>query len=69
VPFVVRLVWRLANGEPALPDGTPLWQVRLSRLTHASLYFLMIAMPVTGYLGNFDRVDYGIFEAPPIASC
>ena len=55
VPFIVRVVWRLANGAPALPDGMPLWQARLSRLTHALLYFLMVAMPVTGYLGNFGR--------------
>ncbi len=67
VPFVGRLVWRLVNGAPALPDGMPLWQVRLSRLTHAALYFLMIAMPVTGYLGNFGGVDYGIFRVPAFA--
>lgn len=67
VPFVVRLVWRLVNGAPALPDGMPLWQVRLSQLTHAALYFLMIAMPVTGYLGNFGGVDYGFFRVPPFA--
>lgn len=67
VPFVVRLVWRLVNGAPALPDGMPLWQVRLSGLTHAALHFLMIAMPVTGYLGNFGGVDYGLFQVPPFA--
>jgi cytochrome b561 len=67
VPFIVRVVWRLWNGAPALPDGMPLWQARLSRLTHASLYFLMIAMPLTGYLGNFGGVDYGLFRVPPFA--
>lgn len=67
VPFIVRVVWRLANGAPALPDGMPLWQARLSRLTHALLYFLMVAMPVTGYLGNFGGVDYRLFRVPPFA--
>ena len=41
--------------------------MRLSRLTHALLYFLMIAMPVTGYLGNFGGVDYGVFRVPAFA--
>lgn len=67
VPFVVRVVWRLFNPAPALPAGMPRWQVRLSRLSHVSLYFLMIAMPVSGYLGNFGGVDYGVFQVPPFA--
>ncbi|HET8696190.1 MAG TPA: cytochrome b [Gammaproteobacteria bacterium] len=67
VPFIVRVVWRLRSGAPALPHGMPRWQARLSRLTHLALYFLMIAMPVTGYLGNFGGVDYGIFRVPPFA--
>ncbi|HEX5046025.1 MAG TPA: cytochrome b [Gammaproteobacteria bacterium] len=67
VPFIVRVVWRLVSGAPALPDGMPRWQARLSRLTHVALYFLMIAMPVTGYLGNFGGVDYGVFRVPPFA--
>lgn len=65
VPFVVRVVWRLFNPSPPLPAGMPLWQVRLSKATHFLLYFLIVAMPVTGYLGNFGGVDYGVFQIPP----
>lgn len=65
LPFAARLVWRLCNPTPALPAGMPAWQVRLSQLTHALLYFLMIAMPISGYLGNFGGVDYGFFQVPP----
>jgi cytochrome b561 len=67
VPFFVRVVWRLYSGAPPLPDGMSLWQVRLSKLSHGALYFLMIAMPVTGYLGNFGGVDYGVFQVPAFA--
>lgn len=67
LPFVVRVVWRMCSEAPALPDGMPLWQARLSRLSHFSLYFLMIAMPVSGYLGNVGGVDYGMFRVPPFA--
>lgn len=65
LPFIARVVWRLFNPAPALPAGMPLWQVRLSGLTHFLLYFLIVAMPVTGYLGNFGGVDYGVFQIPP----
>jgi cytochrome b561 len=67
IPFVFRIVWRLCNPAPALPANMPMWQVRLSHITHALLYFLMMAMPLSGYLGNFGGVDYGIFQIPPFA--
>jgi cytochrome b561 len=67
LPFVLRVAWRVRNPAPALPAGMPLWQVGLSRLSHATLYFLMIAMPISGYLGNFGGVDYGVFQIPPFA--
>jgi cytochrome b561 len=65
VPFFIRLVWRFTNPEPKLPAGMPRWQARASRLSHFLLYFFMIAMPVSGYLGNFGGVDYGIFQVTP----
>jgi cytochrome b561 len=67
LPFVIRIAWRLCNPEPALPPGMPGWQKQLSRLSHFLLYFLMMAMPVTGYFGNFGGVDYGFFQVPPFA--
>ena len=67
LPFVARVIWRLCNPTPRLPPGTPRWQARLSQLGHFSLYFLIIAMPVSGYLGNFGGVDFGFFQVPPFA--
>ena len=65
VPLAFRVAWRLTNPEPALPASMPRWQRRLSRLSHFLLYFFLFAMPVSGYLGNFGGVDYGMFQVPP----
>jgi len=64
-PLVFRVVWRLVNPQPRLPEGMPRWQVRASGISHFLLYFLLFAMPISGYLGNFGGVDYGIFQVPP----
>lgn len=65
LPLAFRAAWRLTNPQPRLPATMPRWQVRLSQLSHFLLYFFMLAMPVSGYLGNFGGVDYGIFQVPP----
>jgi cytochrome b561 len=36
--------------RPALPDGTPRWQVRAARLVHGLLYAAMIGMPLSGWV-------------------
>lgn len=46
---VARLLWRFARpAPPAVP--MPAWQVTASRASHFLLYFLMIAVPITGWL-------------------
>jgi cytochrome b561 len=65
LPLVIRFVWRLINPAPALPATLPRWQVVASRVSHGLLYSLMLAMPITGYLGNGGGVDYGAFRIPP----
>lgn len=47
---VLRLLWRLNNPPPALPDHmTPLERM-LARGTHVAFYLLLFAMPATGWL-------------------
>ena len=47
---IFRLIWRLLNPPPALPDSmTPLEKFSANAV-HWVLYFLMIAMPLTGWL-------------------
>jgi cytochrome b561 len=46
---LIRLGWRIINPIPPLPDTlTPSLKV-LARATHYLLYFLMIAIPLTGW--------------------
>ena len=46
-----RILWRLASrGRPALPPGTPRWQERAARVSHALLYVGMVAMPLSGWV-------------------
>ena len=62
VPVLLRIFWRLSNPAPKLPEGMPRWQRRISGLSHFILYFLLLAMPLSGYIGNGGGVDYGFFH-------
>ena len=45
----VRLGWRHANPPPA-PVAMPEWQRRAAAATHAALYLLMLAIPLSGWI-------------------
>lgn len=60
--FFLRIYWRAVNPKPKLPDHMPWWQLKASHAMHYVLYFAMIAMPLSGYLGNGGGVNYGIFR-------
>jgi cytochrome b561 len=49
---LLRLLWRLANPTPVLPAGMPRWEQRAARTSHATLYFLMFAMPLSGWVAH-----------------
>jgi cytochrome b561 len=49
--MVARLAWRLGHRPPVLPP-MPRWQSIAARSTHWLLYAMLIAMPLTGYLGS-----------------
>jgi cytochrome b561 len=67
IPVVLRIVWRIISPPPRLPDGMPAWQRWASGLSHFLLYFLLLAMPLSGYFGNGGGVDYGVFSVPPFS--
>ena len=46
---VIRLVWRSAHRPPP-PVAMPKWQIRAAAATHAMLYVLMLAIPLSGWL-------------------
>ena len=46
---VLRLAWRLRQGVPR-PLPMPGWQTMASRISHWSMYGLILLMPITGWL-------------------
>ena len=65
---ILRLGWRLLNQAPAQPAGMPRWQRRLAGLSHATLYAVLIIMPLTGWVMssalNLPLVYLGIIYIP-----
>jgi cytochrome b561 len=47
---LVRLAYRAAYPPPPLPRSVPDWQRRVSGLTHALLYAVLLVMAVSGYV-------------------
>jgi cytochrome b561 len=66
--LIVRVMWRLAVGEPRY--RTPLGQLThlASRAGHIALYGLMLFMPVSGYLysaaGGYSLPWFGLLQWP-----
>ena len=65
---VLRLGWRLLNPAPSPPVSMPRWQRRLARLSHATLYTILIVMPLTGWVMssalNLPVVYLGVIYIP-----
>ena len=45
----LRLLWRLSHPAPPLPAGMRGWQTAVASAVHVFLYFLIFAVPVSGY--------------------
>lgn len=52
--FLPRLIWRKCNPEPD-PDPAPHWQHMAAKASHFALYFILIAAPLSGWLGTGGR--------------
>jgi len=72
---VLRLLWRLYNRHhsPPLPPDLKPWERGLAHLSHHGLYFLLFAMPLTGWAMSsaknypvswFNQVTLPNFVAP-----
>jgi cytochrome b561 len=66
---VLRLIYRFAKGAP--PDEVSIepWQKAVSHVTHWTLYGLLIAMPIIGWIGvsKFPALDiFGLFKLPAL---
>lgn len=71
---LMRLLWRIGHRPPPFATTIPRWQVTAARTGHAALYFIIIAMPLSGWI--YDSaweyapsvpIDvFGLFEMPRI---
>lgn len=66
---IFRLIWRFLNPPPALPEGMKPHERFLAHAAHWGLYFLMIAMPLSGWLmvsamHKYPTVFFGLGEVP-----
>jgi cytochrome b561 len=75
VLVLLRLGWRLSHRPPPFPRDMKPWEQRAAHLAHASLYVLMFAMPISGFIfmsahpprpGAGIHV-WGLLNLPPIA--
>lgn len=68
VVAVVRIVWRLRHTPPALPAAMPRWQATASNISHWSLYALLFAVPMTGWLMSsasaYSVSWFNLFQLP-----
>lgn len=67
-----RLLWRLGHPAPALPAALPAWQRRAANASHAALYLLFFAAPLSGWLfssaAGFQTVYFGVVPLPDLLS-
>ena len=64
-----RLYWRRSHPIPKLPDTLSPTEKQLAMTTHRTLYFLLLAMPVIGYMlisAYGQPVPFFRWELPPI---
>ncbi|MDX8399891.1 MAG: cytochrome b [Gallionellaceae bacterium] len=67
---IFRLGWRLSHRPPGAPVGMSTWQYVLAEMTHRLIYFLMIAIPLSGWLMSsakgFQTVYFGVLPLPDL---
>lgn len=47
---MIRIVWRIGNITPLLPDTIPQWQKLAAHAVHWAFYGFMFVLPITGLL-------------------
>jgi cytochrome b561 len=67
----LRVIWHVSS-PPPLPIGAPGPGRMFVRAWHATLYLLMIAVPISGWAGSsasgIDTVFAGTFTVPPLVA-
>lgn len=67
---IIRILWRFSHRPPAFPRTMPGWEAKLSAVTHWALYFLILAMPISGWMmssaAGRDVAWFGLFKLPRV---
>jgi cytochrome b561 len=67
---VLRVLWRNANKPPPPLASIPAWQHKAADAMHYLLYFLIFAVPISGYLytsaAGVPVVYLGLFQIPSL---
>ena len=67
---ILRLLWRWMNPTPELPDTLKPYERVLATITHAGLYIVLFAMPITGWLMSsargFPVSWFNLFQLPDL---
>jgi len=70
--IIIRLLWRWRNPPPRLPDTVPGWQLKASRVSHYSLYAILLVMPISGWLmtsaADVSVSWFGLVDLPDFVS-
>lgn len=69
---IVRLLWRRFAPPPALPQNIQTWQIVASRLSHWTLYGLLLLLPVSGWLMSsasaYSVSWFRLFQLPDLVA-
>ena len=63
---LLRILWRVAHRPPALPVTYKPWESWLSHAVHYLLYFMLFAMPLTGWIMNSASMNKNTGQPYPI---
>jgi len=67
---LARLAWRAVHPAPAMPPSMPAWQIRAAAASHALLYALILAIPLSGWLfssaSGVPVVYLGLVQLPDL---
>jgi cytochrome b561 len=68
--MILRVINRFAVGAPIADPKIEPWQKTVSAVVHSSIYVLLVAMPIAGYIANSafgaPTPFFGLFNLPPI---
>jgi len=65
--LILRLIWTWINPKPVSVELASQWQRAAQYLSHAALYLLMFAIPVSGWLMNSAKnIPFQIFRTIPL---